>query len=352
VSARKVAEAWYGRRVPGSVVHAMADRIEALGLARRDDERRGSLWVLAPDETERFADEAELEAELKRDNPKGRLFELCMRMRIAPPLIEIEVEGAFHVATMRVVIGGEVIASGGQRAASRKAAVQLAARELLEVLEQRRADAEAAVTRLDDDAAAALQQRNPKGRLLEWFAGRHLPGPTFEHKAMADGYAARALCRIGERAIEGGWFGARSRKLAEHAAADALMAELPGDAERDADAGDADAGAADAGASGSSEFRGKVEAGGKAGGQAAVATDARMVLNEMRQSGAIVDFGYELRAQQGPSHQPLFVVEAWAQAPSGERIRDCQGEARSKKDAQRIAAAALLERIHSLQIER
>ncbi|MBU0646787.1 hypothetical protein KJ611_04965, partial [Patescibacteria group bacterium] len=73
--------------------------------------------------------------------------------------------------------------------------------------------------------------------------------------------------------------------------------------------------------------------------------EARMVLNELRQNGIVVDFGYELRDHRGPSHQPVFVVVAWATTRDGSRLEGEPAEAPSKKAAQRDAAERLLDRL-------
>jgi hypothetical protein len=69
--------------------------------------------------------------------------------------------------------------------------------------------------------------------------------------------------------------------------------------------------------------------------------DARVQLNHWRQQQHLVNFGYELMEHHGPSHQPVFVMTAWAELPGGDRRITEPVTAGSKKAAQLAAAAAL-----------
>jgi hypothetical protein len=68
-----------------------------------------------------------------------------------------------------------------------------------------------------------------------------------------------------------------------------------------------------------------------------------MLLNEMRQVGVIEAFGYELIESRGPSHQPTFVMAAWAQMPGGNRVQTDNVAAAARKSAERQAAQLLVE---------
>ena len=83
--------------------------------------------------------EAELEAQLKQANPKGRSLEFCTRWRIDPPVTDIRPQGAFYEARMSLSYGGQTLDSGPFRAASKKAAEQLAAQALLGLASLRKA---------------------------------------------------------------------------------------------------------------------------------------------------------------------------------------------------------------------
>src|SRR5208283_4786559 len=106
------------------------------------DDRRDRLWVLGPQDTHLFPEEAALEEQLKQANPKGRLLEFCMRMRLDPPQTETDSQGPFFRANMSLRYQGETVASGPQQAASKKVAEQLAAQALLELVSHRVSGAE------------------------------------------------------------------------------------------------------------------------------------------------------------------------------------------------------------------
>ena len=305
---RAVSEAWYGDGVSSEEVQQLVTRLEALGLVRRDDRRRNRLWVLAPQE------EAVIERDLKEQNPKGELLELCMRIRCAAPTTEASVEGAFHVSVMTLEHASKVLRTSPHRASSRKLSEQLAARELLGLLDEVLEIKDACV--VDDDLAVALQEVNPKGKLLERCARERRGTPHFEQRPSRSGYAVQAVVDVLRSHVHV----SRQLKLAEQAAAAELLVLLSGDQET------------------------VVPALAEAPVRPARG-DARMRLNELRQVGVLEGFGYELIERRGPSHQPVFVVVAWAEAGSFGRIESARTEARSKKDAERAAAEGLMDRL-------
>ena len=65
------------------------------------------------------------------------------------------------------------------------------------------------------------------------------------------------------------------------------------------------------------------------------------------QKGTIRDFGYEETGRTGPTHQPVFTMVAWAITLLDEKITGDPMQADSKKDAQRAAAEALVDRLVS-----
>ncbi len=322
---KDVAEAWFGEGAGPEHRDRLAARLEALGLVRRDDERRGRLWILAPSETHALPDEARLESALKAENPKGRLLEMCMRMRLPPPTLEMSVDGAYHVANATLTLGGRVLRSGPQRASTRKTAEQLAASCLLRLV--------AAESSLDgarsvgEEAAVELARANPKGRLLEWCAAASSFVVRFENRADARGYAARAIVRAASgAAITTAWHVAPQAKTAEQAAADEALANLGG---LPADSRGLD----------ETPGTGPEPAGGPP------AREARMLLNELRQLGIIADFGYRIEDRRGPVHQPVFVIVAWARLPDGSTLEGDACESGSKKSAERDAADRLASRL-------
>jgi dsRNA-specific ribonuclease len=332
---RDIASAWYGRGATRVEADRLVARLEELGLVRRDDRRRARVWVLAPSETAALPDDAALEERLKADNFKGRLYELCMKLRCARPETAFSTEGAYHVASMRLELDGQALDSGPHRAATRKAAEQLAAARMLAIVEERTRPADH--TPVDEQRAAQLRAANPKGRLLERCAAGKAEAPAFESRPVDGGYVARVSLGLdGSRTVSSGWHAAGSLRLAEQAAADELLASLDG-------AGDGAGSAPDAPVASPVASPAAVPDGAPAPPPSAAAgRDARMVLNEMRQVGLLRDFGYALRGREGPSHQPVFTVAAWAVDPEGARIEGPDCDAPSRKAAERAAAEGLL----------
>ena len=323
VRAAQIAEAWFGERVKADVVDQFLRRLEDMGLVRRDDQRRHMVWILGPGESDALRQEAELETRLKEDNPKGRLFELCMRMKTECPVAEFAVAGAFHVARMRLDIEGRTIDSGEQRAASKRTAEQLAAEAILEQFKQAQEEHDGCIE-VEAQRYEALRRDNPKGALLEWCAKRHYRTPYFEEKPDLAGFRVRVSAQVGQRTWSSQWYSATTIRMAQHAAAADLLQQVQHRAvpERQTSAS------------------GDCQPGDVSAGQ-----DARVTLNEMKQQGLIADFGYAQGETQGPSHQPIFTLHCWATTPQGDKIDGSEVQATSKRTAQRNAAAQLLSRL-------
>jgi Cft2 family RNA processing exonuclease len=333
IPGRRVAEAWYGGKPSAEEVDRLAQDLETLGLVRRDDHRRQMLHVLSPKETDRFPAEAALEEELKRENPKGKLLELSMRQRIEPPDVTHGVEGAFHTATMTMSLGGVPLESGIQRAATKRTAEQLAARALLRMIDKGKGAV--AVVRVTEEEASALKTQNPKGRLLEWCMLRKAPAPRFEDRAVVDGFHAEVALTLEGETIRSGWHAAGTKKMAEQAASKALLAmleETSGSSESPPREMPPDKSVARAPSS-------QATPGGR---------DPMMLLNEMRQLQVIGDFGYDLKACTGPSHQPLFTIVGWATLESGERVEAPPVQSAAKKAGRRQAAEALVAELREM----
>jgi dsRNA-specific ribonuclease len=328
IPARRIAEAWFGEQRNAGEVSGLVGRLESLGLVRRDDHQRQLLFVLGPSETDQFPTEAALEEELRLENPKGRLLELCMRQRIEPPILESGIDGAFHTAILSLSWIGRPLTSGLQKAASKKTAEQLAARVLLRMIDN--CDPAVLVVQVSDDEAKQLKIQNPKGRLLEWCAAHRAPLPSFAERAVIGGFHIQAAVALGTKNISTGWFGASTKKIAEQAAARALLAQLEAGADApepippQEDSPDADLEKAPAAQDCHSS------------------PDPMMLLNEMRQIGVIRDFGYELQSSEGPSHQPLFTIAGWVDLENGERIEAEPTVSASKREGRRKAAEALI----------
>jgi len=323
--AATVAEAWFGRAVDRATVEQFARVLESVGLVRRDDHRRDRLWVLGVQETTLFPEEAELEEQLKQANPKGRLLEFCMRMRIDPPLTDVQPQGAFYEARMSLSCSGQTLDSGPFRAASKKTAEQMAARALLDLVA---CDDDGHETvRVTDEDAARLQSTNPKGKLLEWCAKNRTSAPRFEQDACPEGYRVHGVLSLNDRhEIVTACYVTPKLKTAEQAAAEAILRQLPNEPAAEPPQASA--------ATGMPIGPPAESPGGR---------NPAMVLNELTQIGLVEATGYELLDQSGPSHHPIFVMVAWATIPDGRTIRTEPISASSKKSAQRTAADHLLD---------
>ena len=327
--AAKLAEAWFGKRVAAFRQERFVQQLEQTGLVRRDDHRRSLLWpqTQAAMPTEPSPEELLLAETLKTENPKGKLLEWCMRRRLERPDMREEADRTgWHVVEMELEMDGERVSSGPQRAYTKKVAEQLAAKVLLDRLS--RQEQTVAATVVDDTQQAMLEQQNPKGKLLEFCAQRKLTQPQFEAVAVVGGF--RCVARIAlssDHALETRPFQAVRAKVAEQAAAAALYRQLR--AAKTKQSTKTSAPSAPSASRASSAVRDPER------------PDARVQLNEWRQAKHLVRFGYDLVDHQGPSHQPIFVMTAWADLPGGNRCTTDPVTANSKKEAQMAAADAL-----------
>ncbi len=83
--AREIAKKIFGELTNPKLINILADWLESLKLVKRDDKNRTMLWIL-PQVEEYKLDE---EIQLKKDNPKGRLMEMCMQLKLESPKIKI-----------------------------------------------------------------------------------------------------------------------------------------------------------------------------------------------------------------------------------------------------------------------
>ena len=267
----------------------------------------------------------ELEAALRRENPKGRLWERCAKLGLELPSVRYRVLGPTHQAEMTLEAGEWELSSGVQSASSRRVVEQLAARELLaelaafvaEVRPDRArapagpADEEDDVWEVSAEDAERLRRENPKGAVFEWCQKRRPPvaRPRFEaRKAQGGGVHVRAT--LVTLHLSSPWFRASQAKLAEQAAAEALLPLLPSAEE----------------------------------GNAAEPIDPRAALNELRQRGAIVDYAFEVAPEEGPP-PTRFTVVGRVVLPTGASETSGPMRGASKKEATLLAARALLERV-------
>jgi Cft2 family RNA processing exonuclease/dsRNA-specific ribonuclease len=324
--AARLAEAWYGKPVAPALQDRLVQQLERAGLVRRDDHRRGLLWPLTPVAAtpEPSAEENELAETLKAENPKGKLLEWCMRRRLDSPTLResTDADGGF-VMELVLEIEGERVSSGSCRASAKKVAEQLAAKALLDHLSRQEQTVEA--IGVSEAEQISLEQQNPKGKLLEFCAQRKLSHPQFQTEAAVEGYRCGVTVNLpGGPRLHSKLFVAARAKAAEQAAAAALYDQLLTWAQNRLDgppvAVDRQAGVPDA---------------------APQRQDARVQLNHWRQQRHLVNFGYEIMDHHGPSHQPVFVMTAWAELPGGDRRITDPVTAGSKKEAQLAAAFAL-----------
>lgn len=310
-----LAAAWFGREVPGAERERFVEQLLALGVARRDEDPQ-KLWsLLEPEENERQLDE-----QLKRDNPKGKLLEWCARRRVEAPLARFWQEGPRWLAELQLTLDGQTTSSGPQAARNQKIAEQLAARALLDALAQAQtAQAMRPVTPAD---ASRLRASNPKGKLLELCTKYRLSPPVVEHQPHAGGHARRAALQFSRgRQCWSAWYLAPTAREAEQGAHEELLNHLwawkngtlddslltPGDAPS---------------------------------AEALAGQNPKSRLNELQQTRQIEGFGFDLVEQKGPPHAPRFVVRGWV-VRRGQRFDSTPCEAPTKRDAELLAAADL-----------
>lgn len=334
-----LSEAWFGKRVGRATRGRFVQQLEQAGLIRRDDHRRFILWPLTASAgpSEPTPEELELAEALKRENPKGKLLEFCMRRKLEKPeTLETPDEDGCFVVELQVEIDGKLVASGRQRAFAKKVAEQLAAKALLGSISEQEETLEAMT--VTEAQREYLEQQNLKGKLLELCMQLKLPMPQLKAEAVVGGYRCVATIHLSEATrLHTKPFLAARAKVAEQAASaelyDKLRFWLKSRPVEPAVSGPDQTGP-------QTDFHAKEPAPTRS-------QDPRVLLNEWRQKRSIVNFGYELVEHLGPSHQPVFVMTAWAELPSGERRTTDRVEAGSKKEAQLAAAADLLASLES-----
>lgn len=279
------------------------------------------------DELGSVLDELDLEEELKRSNPKGRLFEQCQKLHVAPPEIRHRAIGRGHEQSHQVeltlLVDEWELSSGIHTAHSRRMAEQLAARDLLatleEVLAERRARAAPAervavveaddgeAFEVDDAEAERLQRDNPKGRLFEWCAQRKIALPRLEARTVGGVPEVRASILTLD--LVSPWFRAARRKGAEQAAAAALLPLLPDVDPR----------------------------------RAQLELDPRSALTSLQQRGEIAAYRIELE-ERGPVQARTFTAIGHLTTKDGASHVTEPFEAPSKKAATLLAARELVAR--------
>lgn len=273
------------------------------------------------------SEELDLEHALKRDNPKGRLWEACAKRRIPTPTLTGGAVGDRHRVQMRLAHGDWELDSGVHWAPTRKLAEHLAARALLDELDAlehdepalrptppatRAADAlgDEDLFDVSDEDAARHRLSNPKGQLLEWCQRQKPPvkRPRFETRALGGAQIARV--RLDALDAQSPWFRARRRPEAVQAAAEALLGLLP-----------------------------------RGGGSddALETAHPRDLLDRLVKAGELLECTVEIVAESGPAHARVFVAEG-AVVLAGGRVVRAEGEGSTKQAAVFATSRTLLER--------
>jgi len=268
--------------------------------------------------------------ELTRDNPKGRLWELCAVRRVPPPEIRHSAVGPRHRVEMRLLLDEWELETGVHWGSSRRMAEQLAARALLvELLERDEPSARPTpdlgefgddVFDVDEADATRLRQSNPKGQVYEWCQQQKpaVRRPRFEERQVkGGGFVVRG--HLDTLDLHSPWFRARRRKEAERAAAEALLGLLPvADDALDADP---------------------------------VATaNPRTVLNELVVHGLIEDCAVEVTGGSGEEGPGRFIAEGRATLLDGSVVRGEPAGGANKRAAITGASGSLLAQLEALGV--
>lgn len=331
VKGSHIAEVWFGMRAKAIHVEQFVCRLIEFGLVRRDDEKSNLLWVLAPSLSGRFKDEADLASVLKSENHKGKLLEYCMRLKIEFPLTEWGIDGAFHTARMNLNIDGVTHDSGIHRAAERSVAEQLAARELIAQCKSN--DLEHIgdeVCLITENQCAALKIRNPKGLLIEFLTKQRAALPQFDYRVIDSNWCCRTSLTFNNKQYVSVWYQAESKIIAQQGATAQVLEMLQTLQVTSIESASV--------STTISEHQNKtVET------STTSQHDPRITLNELRQRRYILDYGYSMLDTTGPSHAPVFSIQAWAQIDDQTRTLSHPQHGISKKEAELRAARDLVE---------
>lgn len=267
-----------------------------------------------------------LEEELKRENPKGRLWQACAAQRVAPPQIRHATSGPRHRVEMTLTVGERELASGVHWGWSRKVAEQLAARALLGEFEALSEQAPhpppppPAGRHEDEDVfhveaadIERLRHANPKGQLIEWCQTQKPPvrRPRFESRR-GPGGEQWVRARLTTMDLESPWFAASRRKEAEQAAAEGLLRLLPGFDD---------------------------------GAEPEETVHPRSALNELVQQGHLAECDVRIIDSEGPGNAPVFTAEGRARLLDGATVQTEPASGPSKREALLEAAAELLRQV-------
>ncbi|MFW5775498.1 MAG: MBL fold metallo-hydrolase [Chitinivibrionales bacterium] len=336
VKARSVAQGWFGEKMSGDVIEQFVQRLIELDLVRRHDARRTLLHVLHPAQSDALVDEAEIIEQLKQENPKGKLLEHCMRVRVEFPSTQWGTDGGFHTAQMALSIDGDKLDSGIWRSGDKAAAEQAAARKLLSLCEEAAlSQIDGVIHDIDESEVAQLKADNAKGRLLETCAKAKCQAPEFESRAIGGLWCTRVGIDGASVAKYSDWYRHHNRKVSEHGAAlrmlslmDERQAINPGEnTTQDNPKPPIELNSVDHRLEESQNSE--------------RSTDPFKSLILSKQYGYLIDYGFTDHGGHGPSHDPVFECSGWAELDTGKRIESPICSARSKKSARRSSAEAL-----------
>jgi dsRNA-specific ribonuclease len=182
----------------------------------------------------------------------------------------------------------------------------------------------------DPEMAEALVRENHVGRLWEMCARLHVRRPVANERKDAGDWVLALRVTLGERTYDSGPCRARSRSLAKHLAAKMLLDAIDAEQVPTPQAPSSKPSARDTAPDLDSDA------------PTPSTRDPRMILNEIQHAEWITAFGYEHVGAHGPPHARVFLVRAWAVLDGGERVETKPVHARSKRDAEALAAAHLL----------
>jgi len=318
ISARDIAKRIFGQLTNPRLINMLAEWLEVIKIARRDDNNRMLLWILPPPESQLESNsEEEL---LKKENPKGKLLEMCSRLKIEPPSIKISKINKYYQAIITLNYFGETIVSSPHYASSDKIAEHKASNEIIKIIEQKQLLDKENIIIVKDEDVPSLKANNFKGKLFEWCQANKIKIPTFEKRITAAGYNIKAVLINDDRHnIESKWHAHPNIKIAEHSACKELLSichKL------------------------NKDISPKKEKTQKE--DDIIINDPRSILNHLKQKGEILEFDLSCVTQTGPPHIPIFNIIASAVLPDGTKISTKSLQAHSKKEAQKIAALELI----------
>jgi predicted metal-dependent RNase/dsRNA-specific ribonuclease len=332
VKASDAAQLWFGCRVDALQIDQFVQRLEEMGIVRRDDIRRNFFHVCpdAPADSPEYA----LEQQLKEQNPKGKLLEFCMKEKISLPVYTVISRDGYYFGSAVIVIDTKQLQSSECKALSKKTAEQMASQELLSLIpKSNNVKPELTIEEQDDiididaEEKEHLRLCNPKGALFEFCAEHKLDIPSFVYKEQNRLFYARIISKSGS--FETPWYRSDQKKMAEQGAAGAYLTIITVRLQQETKETAADQ---------PEEVSKTINAG----------ADPRLQLNNLVQTKQLCSFGYTQISSGTIANQTRFTLCAWAELPDNSKIESSPKTASSKKEAQYIAAADLLERFYTL----